>query len=236
VSNSSLALIIPAAGSGARLGSEVPKPYLEIAGKTILEHTLSRFTTISGLREVVVSTSPQYVDSTGYILKTLFEGLKTTVVVGGVERQHSIRNALNSLSEDVQFVAVHDAVRPFIDPDSIQKCFEAAIKAGGAIIAVSAKDTIKISDGSKQIVRTPNRKNLWQAQTPQIFKTDLLRQAYRKAEQDNFLGTDDASLLEYLGEKVLLVEGNRENFKITYPLDLKFAEWLLTSDMKQDIK
>jgi 2-C-methyl-D-erythritol 4-phosphate cytidylyltransferase len=236
VGNSSLALIIPAAGYGARLGSEVPKPYLEIAGKTILEHTLSRFKTISGLFEVVVSTSPQYVDKTRQILQMLFEGLKTTVVMGGAERQHSIKNALDSLSEDVEFVAVHDAVRPFIEPEFIQKCFDEAQKAGGAIIAVPAKDTIKISDGLQQIVRTPDRKNLWQAQTPQIFKTDLLKQAYTKAERENFLGTDDASLLEYLGEKVLLVEGNRENFKITYPLDLRFAEWLLNSELKKDMR
>ena len=223
-------MIVPAAGTGVRLGKEIPKPYLEIAGKTILEHTLSRFKTLGGLTEVVVSTSPAYFNITETILSELFSGLKMRVVKGGDERQHSIKNAIQSLSENVDYVAVHDAVRPFIELSLIQKCFDKACEVGGAIIAVPAKDTIKISDDSMRIIQTPNRNTLWQAQTPQIFKTNLLKEAYQKAEAENFLGTDDASLIEYLGEGVALVEGNRENFKITYPLDLKLAEWLLESD------
>jgi 2-C-methyl-D-erythritol 4-phosphate cytidylyltransferase len=230
VRNPSLALIVPAAGSGVRLGKEIPKPYLEIAGKTILAHTLSRFKALDGLAEVVVSTSPAYFSVTETILSEIFPGLITRVVKGGEERQHSIKNAIDSLSGNVDFVAVHDAVRPFIELSLIQKCFDEACEYGAAIIAVPAKDTIKISDSSMRIVQTPQRSTLWQAQTPQIFKTNLLENAYRKAESENYLGTDDASLLEYAGNTVSLVEGNRENFKITYPLDLKLAEWLLESD------
>lgn len=227
-----LALIIPAAGSGERLGKKIPKPYLTIGGKTILEHTLRKFGPVPELEEVVVSTSPEYRERTQRILHELFPDKSTRVVQGGAERQDSIRNALNSLSNRVSLVAVHDAVRPFIETSFIRLCIEEADSRGAAIIAVPAKDTIKVSDPSGCIQSTPDRKNLWQAQTPQIFRVSVLRKAYEAALEENVLGTDDASLVERIGEPVYLIEGNRENFKITYPLDLRLAEWLLDEGKK----
>ncbi|MDX1591188.1 MAG: 2-C-methyl-D-erythritol 4-phosphate cytidylyltransferase [Balneolaceae bacterium] len=225
----SLALIIPAAGSGERLGKKIPKPYLTIGGKTILEHTLRKFAPLSELHEIVIPTSADYQDLTGRILRELFPDKVTRVVRGGAERQDSIRNALNTLSDDVTLVSVHDAVRPFIDTAMIRACIEEADSKGGAIIAVPAKDTIKVSDSSGRIRSTPDRNTLWQAQTPQIFKASVLKKAYEAALEENVLGTDDASLVERIGEPVYLIEGSRENFKITYPLDLRLAEWLLDS-------
>lgn len=227
MSNPKLALIVPAAGSGVRLGKSTPKPYLQIEGKTILEHTLYCFQEVEGLSEVVVSTSGQYIEATKNILDNLFPFIKKSVVLGGKERQHSIMNALNSISDEVDLVAIHDAVRPFVDEDLIGLCIEKAELSGAAIIAVRVKDTIKVSDEDQYVSETPDRKRLWQAQTPQVFKLDILKKAYDNARQSNYLGTDDASLIEYLGEKVALVEGRRENFKITYPLDFKLAEWLI---------
>lgn len=228
MSNSRLALIIPAAGSGERLGTTIPKPYLKIAGRAILEHTLTQFCEVPGLKSVVVSTSDKYIEPTKAILTRLFPDISTNVVFGGTERQHSIKNALNVISsDDIDLVAIHDAVRPFVDHDSIRRCIEQSKIVGGAIVAVSAKDTIKVSDERRLVLQTPDRKNLWQAQTPQIFQIDLIKRAYQHALNENFLGTDDSSLVEYLGEKVAIVEGNRENFKITYPLDFKLAEWLI---------
>ena len=228
MSNSRLALIIPAAGSGERLGTTVPKPYLKLADKTILEHTLTQFLQIHGLQSVVVSTSDKYIKQTETILSRLFPDITTQVVLGGVERQHSIMNALSVISsDDIDLVAIHDAVRPFVDQDSIRNCIELSSKVGGAIVAVSAKDTIKVSDEGRFVLQTPDRKSLWQAQTPQIFRIDLIKRAYQQAQKDGFLGTDDSSLVEHLGGKVAIVEGNRENFKITYPLDFKLAEWLI---------
>jgi 2-C-methyl-D-erythritol 4-phosphate cytidylyltransferase len=226
----SLALIIPAAGSGERLGKKIPKPYLTISGKTILEHTLMKFAPLPELHEIVIPTSPEYHGHTERILGELFPDKITRVVQGGAERQDSIRNALNTLSENVTLVAVHDAVRPFIETAVIRVCMEEADIRGGAIIAVPAKDTIKMSDSRGRIESTPDRNILWQAQTPQIFKASVLKKAYEAALEENVLGTDDASLVERIGEPVYLIEGSRENFKITYPLDLRLAEWLLDAD------
>lgn len=222
-----LALIVPAAGSGVRLGKSTPKPYLKIAGKAILEHTLERFVDLDGLSEVYISTSSEYLDDTTEILDRLFPLIKRGAVLGGKERQHSIMNALNKVSSDTELVAIHDAVRPFIERELIQKCVAKAEETGAAIIAIKAKDTIKISDSELSIEETPDRNNLWQAQTPQIFEQGIIREAYETARRKNFLGTDDSSLVEHLGRKVVLVEGTRQNFKITFPIDLKLAEWLI---------
>lgn len=221
------ALIIPAAGSGSRLGNSIPKPYLEIAGAAILEHTLNRFSQFSNLQEVIVATSAGYKDQTFEILNRVFPEIITQVAKGGTERQDSIRNALDKISADVDLVAVHDAVRPFISPEVISECLERAAADGGAIVGVHAKDTIKISNRKGRIVSTPDRSNLWQAQTPQIFQIDIIRKAYRNAAEKNLSGTDDSSLVEQVGGQVTLIEGSRENFKITYPLDLQLAELLL---------
>lgn len=225
------ALIIPAAGSGIRLGKETPKPYLEIAGKTVLEHTLSRFLYIERIEEIVIPTSDAYTDLTYNILNRVFPDKHVKVVPGGKERQDSIRNALAEISSDIRLVAVHDAVRPFVDPQTIVACFNKAAETGAAIVAVPAKDTIKVAGPQYFVVNTPERKNLWQAQTPQIFEKNLLLNAYDAALENSFTGTDDASLVEKAGGKVALVEGTRENFKITWPLDLQLAELLLSKKL-----
>lgn len=149
------------------------------------------------------------------------------MVPGGKERQDSISNALRQVSSDIHLVAVHDAVRPFVKQKTIEICFEKAAETGAAIVAVPAKDTIKIA-GTDRIIRdTPDRENIWQAQTPQIFEKELLLKAYQFARETGFTGTDDSSLVEKAGGQVALVEGTRENFKITWPLDLQLAELLL---------
>lgn len=221
------ALIIPAAGSGKRLGESIPKPYLEIAGKTILEHTLTRFSSVEDIEEVVVSTSAEFTQQSVEILNKVFPGKTVHVVPGGAERQDSIRNALGKISENIELIAVHDAVRPFVDTNTITACFNRAAKTGGAIAAVPSKDTIKRTGAGRIIEETPDRDHLWQAQTPQVFDRKLLSDAYRKALEENFKGTDDASLVERIGGRIEIVEGTHENFKITYPVDLKLAELLL---------
>ncbi|MCC5905238.1 MAG: 2-C-methyl-D-erythritol 4-phosphate cytidylyltransferase [Balneolaceae bacterium] len=227
-----LALIVPAAGIGERLGEEVPKPYLKLAGKTILEHTLSRFQEISGLGEVIVSTSDPYMQQTKTLLEKLFPEQVTHVVKGGKERQNSIRNALEKISGKTGLIAVHDAVRPFVESDDIERCITEASRWGGAVLAIPSRDTIKIAGKNNEITHTPDRKSLWQAQTPQVFWAALLREAYDYAEKYNFLGSDDSSLVEKVGGKVVLVEGTGRNFKITYPFDLEVAGYLLKQEKK----
>jgi len=222
-----LALIIPAAGSGSRLKRDIPKPYIKISGATILEHTLRPFAQLNNLCKVVIATSDAYLkEAKSIVQKVVSEEIEVEVVQGGTERQDSIYNALQSIRE-ADLTAIHDAVRPFILPSQIHACCKSATEIGGAIIAVPAKDTIKQIGDNNIIKSTPDRSFLWQAQTPQIFRTDIIKQAYEKAKADGVAGTDDASLVEYSGKEVKVVEGSRENFKITYPLDLRVAKTLL---------
>jgi 2-C-methyl-D-erythritol 4-phosphate cytidylyltransferase len=230
VDKQQLALIIPAAGTGERLGGEVPKPYLELAGKTILEHTLSRFQEISGMGEVIVSTSKPYVSQTTEILQRLFPGQACHVVQGGRERQDSIRNALEKISGKTGLIAVHDAVRPFVEPEHIEACISEASRWGGAVLAIPARDTIKVAGHNNEVVHTPDRSTLWQAQTPQVFWAALLREAYDHAEKNSVYGSDDSSLVEKVGGKIVLVKGSGKNLKITYPFDMEIAEYLLKNN------
>ncbi len=223
-----MAVIIPAAGSGTRLGSRLPKPFIEIGGKSILERTISRFLKIDCLRQVIVVASPEYIPTLEQMFSSFSNSaIEFTVVEGGSERQYSISNALKMVQREIELVAVHDAVRPFVMVENILECVSVARKVGGAVLGVPVKDTIKKANSEGVILETPNRAQLWQAQTPQIFQKALLNKAYDVATKDGFLGTDDASLVEYIGGIVKMVEGDHSNLKITYPIDLKIAELLI---------
>ncbi|MAO65333.1 MAG: 2-C-methyl-D-erythritol 4-phosphate cytidylyltransferase [Balneola sp.] len=223
-----LSLIIPAAGSGVRLGSDIPKPFIKIGDKTILEYAISRFTALPNLVQVIVATSKGYISTVKGIAGNISSDIDFVVVEGGRERQFSIHNALQHVSGEAELVAVHDAVRPFIRPHLIAECCEVAAKIGGAIIGVPAKDTIKKVNEIGRVIETPDRSVLWQAQTPQVFRKSLIIEAYRSAIDTEYVGTDDASLVEKIGGQVHMVEGDRENLKITYPVDLKIAELILS--------
>lgn len=223
-----LSLIIPAAGSGVRLGSDIPKPFIKIGNKTILEYTISRFTALPNLVQVIVATSKDYISTVENLAGDITSDINFLVVEGGSERQFSINNALQNVLEEAELVAVHDAVRPLIRTELITECCKVATKVGGAITGVPAKDTIKKVDENRRVVETPDRSVLWQAQTPQVFQKFLLSEAYRSAIKSDYFGTDDASLVEKIGGQVQMVEGDRENLKITYPIDLKVAELILS--------
>ena len=222
-----ISLIIPAAGSGERMGNSVPKPYLKLGNKTILEHTLRAFSGVTGLGEVIVSTSDEFFEPTKEMLKRVYPDLRTEVVIGGTERQHSIRNALNKVSNKSGLIAVHDAVRPFVALTDIEQSVSEARRWGGAVLAVPVRDTIKVAGSEQEVINTPDRTSLWQAQTPQVFWAALLREAYHHAAEQEFTGSDDSTLVEAVGGKVVLVKGSERNFKITYPLDLQIAEFLI---------
>lgn len=225
-------LIVPAAGAGKRLGEEVPKPYLMLAGKTILEHTLQAFSDVKSIGEVIVATSDEYVETTRDILKRVFPEINTYVVLGGEERQDSIRNALEMISGKTGLIAVHDAVRPFVSEKEINKCIKGATRWGGAILGTPAKNTIKKVNSNLEITDTPDRSTLWEAQTPQIFWAALVREAYEYAYYHDVKGFDDSSLVEKIGGKVVLIKGSDKNFKITYPTDLKIAEYLFREELE----
>ena len=223
-------VIIPAAGSGERLGSKTPKPFLKVGGSAILQHTILRFLEVADLLQVIVATSEQSIPDVKEIFSNISQAagsVELLVVEGAEERQLSIANTLSLISDQAELVAIHDAVRPFVKAAHIRHCCEAAKNSGGAVLGVPAKDTIKRVNADSIIIETPNRKDLWQAQTPQVFRKELLLSAYEEAARDKFIGTDDASLVERIGGKVQMVEGERENLKITYPVDLEIAELIL---------
>lgn len=227
---SSKALVIPAAGSGSRLEQNTPKPYLKLAGKTILEHTVRRFLSLDGLCRIIVATSGSRRSAAEDVLDSILPGyIDGYCVAGGKERQHSIYNALKETG-DTDLVLVHDAVRPFVRESVIEACCRLASETGAAVPGVPVRDTIKRVGDDMAVKETPSRKFLWQAQTPQVFRREILLEAYNKAFEDSYIGTDDSSLVERLGYEVRMVESDHTNFKITYPLDLKLARLMVEKE------
>lgn len=206
---------------------EEAKPFIEIGGQPILGHTVRRFLPLAGLGQIIVATSSDYLVQCESIMEqTIGSAVSWRCVKGGTERQHSVRLGLQQVS-DAELVLVHDAVRPFVTAEEIAACCEEAEQSGAAVLGMPSKDTVKLVGEDRYIEHTPDRSRLWQVQTPQVFKTDLLRRAHNEAAAVNFLGTDDASLVEWLGEPVRMVRGSARNIKITYPQDLQMAALLL---------
>jgi len=219
--------IIPAAGVGARMQSDRAKQMLELGGVPLLIHTLQRFESCDAVDQIILVLQP---DLTGEVLGLISRfGLKkiSRVVAGGAERQDSVYRGLQVLDEtEAGVVAIHDAARPFVLPQEIKVVIERAAAVGAAIMAVPATDTIK-QVRSGRIQRTLDRRRICHAQTPQAFRFSIIREAYAKAYQDGFIGTDDSQLVERMGRPVSVVEGSPMNIKITRPLDLCLAETIL---------
>ena len=218
--------IIPAAGRGKRIGASVPKQFLEIQGKPLLHHTLTVFASCELIDYVVLVMPWTDVDETGDDWLNKYEIVRE-VVVGGEQRQDSVYNGFNSLEEETGIVVVHDGVRPFTTPQMITATVEAAQQHGAAITAIPVSDTVKqAADGF--VKKTVSRDGLWRVQTPQAFQYGLLKQAFKKAKKDSYYGTDEGSLVEYLGERVKIVPGSELNIKITRKEDLILGESLLS--------
>ena len=218
--------IIPAAGRGKRIGASVPKQFLEIQGKPLLHHTLTVFASCKLIDYVVLVMPRADVDEVGEDWLKKYEIVRE-VVVGGEQRQDSVYNGFNSLEEGTDIVVVHDGVRPFTTPQMITATVEAAQQHGAAITAIPVSDTVKqAADGF--VKQTVSRDGLWRVQTPQAFQYGLLQQAFKKAKKDSYYGTDEGSLVEYLGERVKIVPGSELNIKITRKEDLILGESLLS--------
>ncbi|OKL40659.1 2-C-methyl-D-erythritol 4-phosphate cytidylyltransferase [Pontibacter flavimaris] len=211
--------IIVAGGSGSRMQHELPKQFMEVAGKPILMHTIERFHKYNpAVRMVVVLPQEQLNTWRSLCQKHGFRLFHMTVP-GGATRFGSVRNGLDAVMGD-GLVAVHDGVRPFVAVETIQAAYEAAATYGSAVVAVSPKDSIRelTAEGSRAVPRAKYKL----VQTPQVFQASILRKAYEQPEQEYF--TDDASVVESIGESITLVEGSYRNIKITTPEDLLLAE------------
>lgn len=218
-------VIIPAAGQGKRMGAGKNKLLIELNGIPVLIHTLMVFEEDDECEGIILAIHPQDEGEFNELLLKYRISKVKNLVPGGKERQDSIYHALKTVSGD-GIVLVHDAARPFIKQEYIHRLAETAEKTGAAIIGVPAKDTMKtVQNGN--VVETVERSSLWVVQTPQAFRISLLLKAYKKAEEEHFIGTDDSSLVERLGERVTMVEGDYDNIKLTTPEDLFFAEAIL---------
>ncbi|MBU0483002.1 MAG: 2-C-methyl-D-erythritol 4-phosphate cytidylyltransferase [Proteobacteria bacterium] len=221
------AAIIPAGGVGRRMGLSLPKQFSELAGRPILAHTIQVFQQSAFVDQIVVVTPADYCRQTEEIVAQYNFDKVVKVLAGGVLRQDSVRIGLESLDNDIEYVVVHDGVRPLVEPGLIESCVQAAIINGAAIAAIPVSDTIKEVTGANLINKTVDRQGLWQAQTPQVIRVDLLRKAFERAAADGFVGTDEASFLEQLGCEVVVVIGSERNIKVTRPEDLVIAEALI---------
>lgn len=219
--------IVAAAGRGARMGAPVNKVLLPLRGESVLLRTLRQLSRCGDIDSLLVVAGTDDMDLVRTLLAEASASLKPwRLVAGGKERQDSIRNALAALGDDCGLVLVHDAARPLIDPGTVHRLVAATREHGAAIVAVPVKDTIKRVAADGIIADTLERATLWQAQTPQGFRRDLLAEAYARAGRCGITATDDAALVEQLGVAVRVVRGDYRNLKLTTPEDLLLAEAL----------
>lgn len=249
--------VIPAAGRGVRMGKDRPKQFLELAGRSILSHTLAAFFQVPFVNGILLVVPVDFLDQGEILARTCrnefigslrlparTEGKESVsgrtgtdpvedkvpfirVIPGGAERQDSVSNALENLPDECGWVMIHDGVRPFASGKLIHDTWTAARQTGAAIAALPATDTVKrVLDG--KVVETIPREEIWLVQTPQVFRKDLILEAYRQARKNGWSGTDDAFFVERLGVRIATVKGEATNIKVTAPGDLEWARWYLS--------
>lgn len=223
--------IVPAAGAGKRLGLGINKAFAMLQGAPLIVHCLQMLQATELVKRAIVVLAPNEVEDGRKLLASYqekyFADLPFVVVAGGKERQDSVANALAAVTETEGYIAVHDGARPFAGAEVFERTLAAAKKHGAAIAVVPVKDTIKVVDADGVVTATPVRSSLVAVQTPQIFEANLLKDAYSNLLANPAAVTDDASVVELYGHKVVTALGRYENIKITTPEDLVFAENLL---------
>lgn len=222
--------IILAAGRGTRMNSNINKQYLKINDKELIAYTLETFNSSADIHEIIVVVNSDEVDyfKNNIINKYSFSKI-VSVIEGGSERQYSVWNALAQISSTTEYVLIHDGARPFVSREMIHSAISSAHKYKTVTTAVPVKDTIKVVDALGFSDTTPDRNTLWAIQTPQVFQKDILIRAHKTAIAENFIGTDDASLVERLDIPTKLIMGSYNNIKITTQEDLGFAQVILSN-------
>ncbi len=213
--------IIPAAGSGERFGEE--KQFKLFSGRPLIFHTLKLFLQSDYIDEIIVAVPSASVDSTHRDVLSMSAGKPVKVVAGGTRRQDSVKNGIDVSDSHSTLVCIHDAARPFVTEDLIQRSISACEFADGAVVGIPSKDTVKFSENGL-VKETLDREKIWLAQTPQCFHKNKLIQALYYAETENLTGTDESALMEAMGFSIKLVDGDSNNFKITTKDDWIRAE------------
>jgi 2-C-methyl-D-erythritol 4-phosphate cytidylyltransferase len=220
-----LSAIIVAAGGSRRMGFD--KLFAPIAGKSVLAHSINAFERADSVTEIIVVARPDRHDEVKEILGRENFNKVRSIVAGGKHRQDSVGAGLEGLHESARYVAVHDAARPLITPQQIERVYDVSRTHGAAASAEPVTDTLKRADVDLGVTGSVDRHQLFAMQTPQIFETKLLRDAYRTVFDQHIVVTDEVSAVEWLGRKIFLVPNEDLNFKITYPQDLPLAEFVL---------
>jgi 2-C-methyl-D-erythritol 4-phosphate cytidylyltransferase len=219
-----LTAIIVAAGSSQRMGFD--KLFATIAGKPLIAHTLEAFERASSVNEIIIVAREDRHDEIRRINAGNFKKVRS-IIAGGERRQDSVRAGLDRLDAAARYVAVHDAARPLITAEQIERVFEHCQKHSAAALAEPVNDTIKRAGADLVVTDSVDRHQLYVMQTPQVFERGLIEEAYRAADTEHVTLTDEASTVERLGREVALILNEDFNFKITYPRDLALAEFIL---------
>jgi 2-C-methyl-D-erythritol 4-phosphate cytidylyltransferase len=233
-----IAAIVPAAGLGTRMGSDLPKQFLELDGLPLIIFTLRRLATCAAITEFFVATRSDDVSSLQDKVSKAGLGKPARVVQGGGTRQQSVANALAQVDPATEIVLVHDAVRPFVTTAQVERVIAEARARGAAILGIPAIDTVKevkratLPEDVALISATIPRERIVLAQTPQVFSYALLRDAFRKAEEDGVTASDEAALVERFGHDVFVVLGSERNLKITRPADMELARFYLEQERR----
>ena len=223
-------VIIVAGGSGSRMKSALPKQFIELCGKPILMHTIENFYRFNSEMPIVLVLPIGQFDVWQELCEQHQFAIRHTLVAGGDVRFQSVKNGLAAIKGD-GLVAIHDGVRPLVSHATIARCFDAAAQYGNATPCIAVHETVrKIDNHTTEMV---DRSMLRLIQTPQVFRSSLIIKAYDQSYDHSF--TDDASVLERTGETIRLVEGNRENIKVTEPIDLVVAEAIMKNVTKLDV-
>lgn len=213
------AVVIVAGGTGRRMGGEIPKQYLKLEGKPIIIHTLEQFKRFDPDMDVVLVLAQEHRKFWETMASAHSDMSRIKLATGGVSRFHSVRNGIQEIKDDV-VVGIHDAVRPFVSMETLERCYSTAHKTGSAIPVIDMDESVRMIKGDQSSVHM-DRSALKRVQTPQVFRAEMIREAYNHTENHTF--TDDASVFESYFGKVTLVEGNRQNIKITTPTDMLLA-------------
>jgi 2-C-methyl-D-erythritol 4-phosphate cytidylyltransferase len=229
-----VSVILPAAGLGTRMGREKSgtsrKQFMLLEGAPILVHTIRKFLQCPSVSEIIVALRAEDMEWARNLIEQERPSKPVRVVEGGETRHQSVENALASLPSDTDLVAVHDAVRPFVTPELVEQVIAEAAKTGASIVGIVPVDTVKQVHKTK-IRSTLPREHLVLAQTPQVFRLNLLKEAFAAARSDTFTGTDESSLVERLEKvEVTVVQGSDRNIKITKPTDMELARLFLSQE------
>ena len=219
------AAIIAAAGSGSRMKSDQNKQFLMLGGAPVLAHAVSAFEEAGSIDEIIIVTRERDILLARDLVEEYEFSKVSCIIAGGATRQESVFKGLKAVSEGTSVVAIHDGARPFISPEKIDEAVWLASVCGAAAVGVRVKDTIKVADEDNIITRTLDRAGLWQIQTPQVFKYDIILRAH--TENVGVNATDDCALAESTGAKVTILEGSYSNIKITTREDIAVGEAIL---------